>query len=90
MDMDYDKIDDCTLALLYLVTSEGKYGARAWKSFDWETMNRLHEKGYISDPKRKAKSVAVSEEGLARARELFEHFFARLGGRPNQRFKMVE
>ncbi len=24
---------------------------RAWKGFDWETMNRLHEKGYISNPK---------------------------------------
>jgi hypothetical protein len=27
MDIDYDKIDDCTLALLYLVTSVDKYGA---------------------------------------------------------------
>jgi len=80
MDIDYDKIDDCTLALLYLVTSQDKYGARAWKSFDWETMNRLHQKGYISDPKSKAKSVMVSEEGLARSRELFEQLFAKQGG----------
>ncbi len=29
MDIDYDKIDDCTLTLLYLVTSEGNCGARA-------------------------------------------------------------
>ncbi len=77
MDIDYDKIDDCTLALLYLVTSESKYGARAWKGFDWETMNRLHEKGYISDPKSKALSVVLSDEGLARAKELFETFFAK-------------
>jgi hypothetical protein len=89
MDIDYDKIDDCTLALLYLVTLQDKCGARAWKSFDWDTMDRLHEKGYISDPKSKAKSVAVSEEGLSRARELFEHFFAKPAG-PPQRFKMVE
>ncbi|MBN1361877.1 MAG: hypothetical protein JW993_14870 [Sedimentisphaerales bacterium] len=75
MDVNYDKIDDCTLALLYLVTSEDKYGARAWKSFDWETMNQLHEMGYISDPKSKAKSVALSGDGLARAKEMFEHFF---------------
>jgi hypothetical protein len=80
MDIDYEKIDDCTLALLYLVTSQDKYGARAWKSFDWETMNRLHEKGYISNPKSKALSVALSEEGLARSRELFERLFARHGG----------
>jgi hypothetical protein len=77
MEIDYDKIDDYTLALLYLVTSENKYGARAWKSFDWETMNRLHEKGYISNPKSKALSIALSEEGLSRAKELFEKFFAK-------------
>lgn len=82
MDVNYDKIDDCTLALLFLVTSEDKYGARAWKSFDWETMNRLHEKGYISDPKSKAKSVAMSEEGLSRAKEMFEFFFAERDAAP--------
>jgi hypothetical protein len=79
-DVDYDKVDDCTLALLYLVTSEDKYGARAWKSFDWDTMNRLHEKGYICDPKSKAKSVSLREEGLLRSRELFEQLFGRRGG----------
>jgi len=73
MDYDSDKVDDYTLALLYLVTWEQHKGsgARAWKSFDWETMNRLHQKGYISDPKGKAKSVAMSEEGLDKAKELF-------------------
>ncbi len=77
MEIDDDKIDDCTLALLYLVTCEDNYGPRAWKSFDWDTMDRLHKKGYISNPKGKAKSVAVSEEGLSRARELFEQMFAK-------------
>lgn len=80
MDIDYDRIDDCTLALLYLVTSENKYGARAWKSFDWDTMDRLHQKGYISNPKSKAMSIALSEEGLSRSKELFERFFAKAGG----------
>jgi len=77
MDIDYDKIDDCTLALLYLVTSENEYGARAWKSFDWATMDRLHQKGYISDPKSKAMSIVMSQEGLSRSKALFEDFFAR-------------
>ncbi len=77
MDIDYDRIDDYTLTLLYLVTSVNQYGARAWKGFDWETMNRLHAKGYISDPKSKALSVVLSEEGLSRAKELFETFFAK-------------
>jgi hypothetical protein len=35
-----------------------------WKSFDWDVMNRLHEKGFISDPVDKAKAVALTDEGL--------------------------
>ncbi len=77
MEIDYDKIDDCTLALLHLVSFQDGFVARAWKSFDWDTMNRLHEKGYISDPKSKSKSVVLSEEGLSRAKELLEKLFAK-------------
>jgi hypothetical protein len=70
-----DKVDEMTLALLHLVMEKGKDGARAWKGFDWETMNRLHEKGYISNPKSKAKSVVVSDEGVRLAEELFKKHF---------------
>ena len=40
-----ERVDDYTLALLYLVAHERKegFGARAWKGFDWNTMIRLHE-----------------------------------------------
>ena len=45
--LDDEKIDEAVLALLLL----GKHdGARAWKGFDWDALNRLHEKGFISDP----------------------------------------
>jgi len=77
MDINYDKIDDCTLALLYLVTSVDKYGARAWKGFDWDTLDRLHQRGYISDPKSNAKSIALRADGLARSKELFEMLFTK-------------
>jgi hypothetical protein len=77
MEYDQDKVDDITLALLYLNMFRDNYGARAWKSFDWDTMDRLYVKGYISDPKSKAKSVAVTEEGENRAKELFEKFFGK-------------
>lgn len=79
MDYDEDKVDDYTLALLYLVTHERHegLGARAWKGFDWDTMNRLHEKGYISNPAGKAKSVAMTEEGFLRAKQQFKQFFAK-------------
>ena len=75
MQFDEDKVDDATLALLWLVMEKDEYGVRAWKGFDWDTMNRLHEKGFISDPKSKAKSVVVTEVGEKRARELFEKMF---------------
>jgi hypothetical protein len=70
-----DKVEEMTLALLYLVMEKSKEGTRAWKGFDWDTMDRLHEKGYISDPKSKAKSVALSEEGARLAEELFRKYF---------------
>jgi len=36
----------------------------------------LHEKGYISNPATKAKSVAFTEEGAKLSQELFEKRFA--------------
>ncbi len=75
MDYDREKVDECTLALLFLVTMPEKYGARAWKGFDWDTMDRLHEKGFISDPKTKARSVVLTEEGRKQSEELFVELF---------------
>jgi hypothetical protein len=75
MEYNKDRVDEAVLALLYLNIIEDEYGARVWKSFDWDAMDRLYEKGYISDPKSKAKSVFISEEGIKRAEELFRYFF---------------
>jgi Domain of unknown function (DUF6429)/Family of unknown function (DUF5678) len=72
MELDTNKIDDAVLALLYLGLHDG---ARAWKGFDWEAMNRLHEQGYITDPRCKAKSVIFTEEGFERAKRLLEELF---------------
>jgi hypothetical protein len=74
MDYDADKVDEAVLALLYLTLHDG---ARAWKSFDWEAMNRLYEKGYISNPVGKAKSVVFTEEGLREAEKLFQQLFGK-------------
>lgn len=76
MDYDRDKVDEMVLALLCLTLHDvDEFGARAWKSFDWDAMDRLYSKGYIEDPKNKAKSVVLSLEGLERARTLFERHF---------------
>ena len=75
MKYDTDKVDDMVLALLYLATLTDRNGSRAWKSHDWEALDRLHAKGYIGNPKSKAKSVVVSEEGAQCSREMFEKYF---------------
>lgn len=74
MDLDTKKIDDAVLALLYLGLHDG---ARAWKGFDWDAMGRLHEEGYISDPRGKAKSVVFTDEGLEWAKRLLERLFSK-------------
>ena len=73
MTLDEDKIDHAVLALLYLGTHAG---ARAWKGFDWNAMNRLYERGFITDPRGKAKSVVFTEKGLSEACKLLEELFS--------------
>jgi len=75
MEYDQDKVDEMVLALLYLTTFNDSYGPRAWKGMDWEAMNRLCDKGYISDPRNRAKSVALSEAGAKLSEELFIKYF---------------
>ncbi len=73
MEYDKDKVDETVLALLYLTLHDGD---RAWKGHDWEAMGRLYEKGMIYDPVGKAKSVALTEEGMEQAKKLFLKLFA--------------
>ena len=74
MEIDEEKIDDAVLALLYLTLHDG---SRVWKSMDWEVMNRLYEKGLISSPVGKTKSVLFTEEGQQKSEELFKKLFAK-------------
>lgn len=75
MEYDKDKVDEMVLALLSLTMFREGSGFRAWKGHDWDALDRLHEKGYISDPRSKAKSVVVTEQGAQRSHELFERHF---------------
>jgi Domain of unknown function (DUF6429) len=74
MELDPNKIDDAVLALLNLGLHDG---AQAWKGFDWDAMDRLHQSGYISNPRGKAKSVVFTEEGLERSKHLLEKLFGK-------------
>lgn len=71
-DIDWDRVDDAALALLWLTLHDGD---RVWKQIDWDITDRLYESGYISDPKRKAKSVVLTPEGRERAERLFGELF---------------
>ncbi len=72
MDFDTDKIDDAALALLILTLHDGN---RVWKGIDWSITDRLYDKGLIHDPVGKAKSLALTEDGLARAQENLINLF---------------
>ena len=74
MEVDTGKIDDAVLALLNLTLHDGR---RAWKTFDWDVMDRLYRKGMIDNPANKAKSVALSDDGLKRSDALFRELFTR-------------
>jgi hypothetical protein len=73
-DVDQDKLDQAVLALLSL----GRHvDDQTWKAFDWDVMSRLHQKGYITDPVGKAKSVLFTEAGLRESERLFSALFCR-------------
>jgi hypothetical protein len=72
MDIDTNKIDDAVLALLQLTLHDGY---RAWKGHDWDVLNRLHAKGMIENPINRAKSVELTDEGLAESERLFGALF---------------
>jgi Domain of unknown function (DUF6429) len=72
MKLNTDRIDQSVLALLYLGLHDTN---RAWKTFDWEAMSRLHAKGYIADPVNKNKSVVLTSEGLRESERLLRQLF---------------
>lgn len=69
-----DQHDGAVLALLLLGLHSQ---VRVWKDHDWSVLRRLYERGYITDPARKAKSVVLTDIGLAEAQRLFEELFCR-------------
>jgi mRNA-degrading endonuclease toxin of MazEF toxin-antitoxin module len=70
------EVDEAVLALLHLNAFEDHGLVRSWKTFDWDAMDRLHECGLILEPKSKAKSVVLTEEGRRAAEQAFRRKFA--------------
>lgn len=75
MQYDEHKLDEVVLALLFLNVFQDGSTIRAWKGFDWDSLDRLHEKGFINNPRSKAKSVVFTDEGRKASEELFMRYF---------------
>ena len=74
---DITRLDEIVLALLHLNSFIDHGITRAWKGFDWDSLDRLHGRGLIADPKSKAKSVVLTDEGASLAEELFRRHFGK-------------
>ncbi len=71
MTYDLERAGELVLALMQLGLHEG---TRTWKSYDWSVLDDLFERGLITNPKSKAKSVALTEEGMALSRTMAEKY----------------
>ena len=72
-ELNHRKIEDAALAILYF--GHDQKTSRAWKNIDWGIMDGLFERGLISDPKNKNKSVCFTEEGLQLAEKSLSELF---------------
>jgi hypothetical protein len=73
--IDWNKVDEVTLALLNLTSFKEHGIVRSWKGHDWDVMNRLHDKGWIHDPVGRAKSVVMTEQGVEESKAFFAKHF---------------
>lgn len=73
--VDREKLSQAALAILGLNAFEDHHVVRAWKGMDWDLLDTLFEKSWIADPKGKAKSVVLTDDGAQLAHEfLMKHF----------------
>ncbi len=73
-------LHDMTLAMLYLTrfkehsrSSSEDQLFRAWKSYDWDTLDKLSEEELIID-RHGNKSLYLTEEGVEKAKEILEKY----------------
>lgn len=73
-----EQIKELTLLLLYLNSwiEKEPYGEfhRAWKGYDFDTLNALEDEHLIGGSTHKAKSTYLTEEGLKKAKELMKKY----------------
>jgi hypothetical protein len=74
-----EKLSEAALAILGLTAFRDHHLVRAWKGMDWDLLDVLYQKGWIDDPKGKAKSVVLTDEGARRADDFLERHFGAEG-----------
>ena len=77
-----DLLEDLTLLLLCAQSwrekiAESIYVSRSWKGYDFDVLDRLARKRYISGS-HGAKSVILTDEGLKRGEELKRRLLAKV------------
>ena len=72
---DAEKTAEIAIGLLYLTIHGPEMAPSAWKGIDWDVMGLLHDKGWISNPAGKAKSVVLTDVGLRKAEAMFKKHF---------------
>jgi hypothetical protein len=73
--IDVEKLAEVALALLSLSSFTDHGTPRAWKGLDWDVLDLLHQRGWIENPKGRARSVVFTDLGRRLAGEsLAKHF----------------
>ena len=75
--LNQDKLSEAALALLALSAFRDHQVVRAWKGMDWDLLDVLYRKGWIADPKGKAKSVVFTDEGARLAQDFLTRHFGK-------------
>jgi hypothetical protein len=73
--LNQEKLSEAALAILGLTAFRDQHIVRAWKGMDWDLLDVLYRKGWIDDPKGKAKSVVFTDEGARLAEDLLQRHF---------------
>jgi hypothetical protein len=73
--LNQEKLSEAALAILGLTAFRDRHVVRAWKGMDWDLLDVLYQKGWIDDPKGKAKSVVLTDEGARLAGDLLQRHF---------------
>lgn len=78
--IDTEKLAEVALALLSLTSFTDHGEMRAWKGLDWDLLDLLYERGWILDPKSKARSVVLTETGHRLSEQAFAKHFVQPEG----------